>query len=47
MIYDFEKNVPEVPPETWVAPNASLIGKIKLEKIRVFGLMRYFEEILN
>ena len=32
MIYDFEKNVPEVHPEAWVAPNASLIGKIKLEK---------------
>ena len=32
MIYDFEKNVPEVHPEAWVAPNASIIGKIKLEK---------------
>ena len=32
MIYDFEKNIPEVHPEAWVAPNATLIGKIKLEK---------------
>ena len=32
MIYDFEKNVPEVHPEAWVASNATLIGKIKLEK---------------
>ena len=32
MIYDFEKNVPEVHPEAWVATNATLIGKIKLEK---------------
>ena len=32
MIYDFEKNVPQVHPDAWVAPNASLIGKIKLEK---------------
>ena len=32
MIYDFEKNVPEVHPEAWVAANATLIGKIKLEK---------------
>jgi len=32
MIYDFEKNVPEVHPEAWVASNASIIGKVKLEK---------------
>ena len=32
MIYDFEKNVPEVHPEAWVAANATHIGKIKLEK---------------
>ena len=32
MIYDFEKNVPEVHAEAWVAANATLIGKIKLEK---------------
>ena len=32
MIYDFEKNVPKVHPEAWVAANATLIGKIKLEK---------------
>ena len=32
MIYDFEKNVPEVHHEAWVAANATLIGKIKLEK---------------
>ena len=32
MIYDFEKNIPEIHPEAWVASNATLIGKIKLEK---------------
>ena len=32
MIYDFEKNVPDVHPDAWVAPNATLIGKVKLEK---------------
>ena len=32
MIYDFEKNVPEVHPDAWVASNATLIGKVKLEK---------------
>ena len=32
MIYDFEKNVPDVHPDAWVASNASLIGKVKLEK---------------
>ncbi len=32
MIYDFEKNVPEVHADAWVASNATLIGKVKLEK---------------
>ena len=32
MIYDFEKNVPEVHPDAWVASNATIIGKVKLEK---------------
>ena len=32
MIYDFEKNVPEVHTEAWVASNATIIGKVKLEK---------------
>ena len=32
MIYDFEKSVPEVHPDAWVASNATLIGKVKLEK---------------
>ena len=32
MIYDFEKNIPKVHPDAWVAPNATLIGKVKLEK---------------
>ena len=32
MNYDFEKNVPEIHPEAWVASNATLIGKVKLEK---------------
>ena len=35
MIYDFEKNVPEVHPEAWVASNATIIGKVKLEKMLV------------
>ena len=32
MIYDFEKNVPEIHPDAWAASNATLIGKVKLEK---------------
>ena len=32
MIYDLEKNVPEISADSWVAPNAIIIGKIKLEK---------------
>jgi carbonic anhydrase/acetyltransferase-like protein (isoleucine patch superfamily) len=32
MIYDLEKNVPEINADSWVAPNAIIIGKVKLEK---------------
>ena len=32
MIYDLEKNVPEISADSWVAPNATIIGKVKLEK---------------
>ena len=32
MIYDFEKSVPEIHPDAWVASNATLIGKVKLEQ---------------
>ena len=32
MIYDLEKNVPEISADSWVAPNAIIIGKVKLEK---------------
>tara|TARA_B100000700_G_scaffold320576_1_gene418121 strand:+ start:601 stop:1107 length:507 start_codon:yes stop_codon:yes gene_type:complete len=32
MIYDLEKNVPKVDNDAWVAPNATIIGKVKLEK---------------
>ncbi len=32
MIYDLEKNVPEISADSWVAPNAIIIGQVKLEK---------------
>jgi len=32
MIYDFKKNTPLLHKESWVAPNAVLIGKVILEK---------------
>jgi carbonic anhydrase/acetyltransferase-like protein (isoleucine patch superfamily) len=32
MIYDLKKNVPEISADSWVAPNAIIIGKVKLEK---------------
>ncbi len=32
MIYDLEKNVPEIHPEAWVASNTTIIGKVKLKK---------------
>ena len=32
MIYDFEKNTPQIHPESWVAPNAVVIGDVTLGK---------------
>jgi len=32
MIYDLEKNLPEISADSWIAPNAIIIGKVKLEK---------------
>jgi len=32
MIYDLEKNAPEINVDSWIAPNAIIIGKVKLEK---------------
>ena len=32
MIYDLEKNAPEISADCWIAPNAIIIGKVKLEK---------------
>tara|TARA_Y100001970_G_C14110999_1_gene790855 strand:- start:804 stop:1307 length:504 start_codon:yes stop_codon:yes gene_type:complete len=32
MIYDLEKNVPDVHEDAWVAPNATVVGKVKLER---------------
>ena len=32
MIYDLEKNVPEINADSWIAPNTIIIGKVKLEK---------------
>tara|TARA_B100002052_G_C15818465_1_gene569363 strand:+ start:128 stop:631 length:504 start_codon:yes stop_codon:yes gene_type:complete len=32
MIYDFEKNTPQIHPDSWVASNAVIIGKVTLEK---------------
>ena len=32
MIYDFEKNTPKIDPESWVAPNAVVIGDVTLDK---------------
>ena len=32
MIYDFEGNTPKIDPNSWVAPNAVIIGKVELKK---------------
>ena len=32
MIYDFEGHTPKMDPDSWVAPNSVLIGKVELKK---------------
>ena len=32
MIYDFEKYTPKIDPNSWVAPNAVIIGNVELKK---------------
>ena len=32
MIYDFEKHTPKIHPESWVASNAIIIGRVELKK---------------
>jgi carbonic anhydrase/acetyltransferase-like protein (isoleucine patch superfamily) len=32
MIYDFENDTPKLHPNSWVAPNAVVIGKVELKK---------------
>ena len=32
MIYDFESHTPKLDPNSWVAPNAVVIGKVELKK---------------
>ena len=33
MIYDFEGKTPKLDPNSWVAPNAVVIGNVDLKKI--------------
>ena len=41
MIYDFEKNTPQIHPDSWVASNAVIIGKVTLEKRQLkVGILR-------
>ena len=32
MIYDFEGHTPKIDPESWVAPNSVIIGRVELKK---------------
>ena len=32
MIYELEKNIPKIDPNSWVAPNAVIIGRVELKK---------------
>ena len=40
MFYDLKDKKPKNSGENWVAPNATIIGDVTLEKILVFGLMQ-------
>ena len=47
MFYDLKDKKPQNSGENWVAPNATIIGDVTLEKNQVFGLMQYYVEILK
>ncbi len=47
MFYDLKDKKPQNSGENWVAPNATIIGDVTLEKNSVFGLMLYYVEILK
>ena len=47
MFYDLKDKKPQNSGENWVAPNATIIGDVTLEKIQVSGLMQYYVEILK
>ena len=32
MIYELEKNIPKIDPNSWAAPNAVIIGRVELKK---------------
>ena len=32
MIYNFEGHIPKIDPDSWVASNAVIIGKVELKK---------------
>ena len=40
MFYDLKDKKPKNSGENWVAPNATIIGDVTLEKTQVFGLMQ-------
>ena len=47
MFYDLKDKNQKTLAKNWVAPNATIIGDVTLEKIQVFGLMQFLEEILK
>ena len=40
MIYDVNGHTPKMDPDSWVASNAVIIGRVELKKILIFGLMQ-------
>ena len=47
MFYDLNNKKPKSSGENWVAPNATIIGDVTLEKIQVFGLIQFLEGTLK
>ena len=47
MFYDLKDKKPQNSGENWVAPNATIIGDVTLEKNSSIGLMQYYVAILK
>ena len=45
--YSFKAQNPKIHKSCFIAPNATLIGKLNLVRAQMFGLVVYYVEILT